>query len=322
MEIKVTEFEANQRIDKLIRRVLKEAPISFIYKMFRQKDIKVNGKKVDISYITNLGDTIEIYLKDSLLEEFKTNTAIKPVKVNLDIIYEDENICVVNKPKGLLVHGNDDERRNTLQNIFINYMLAKKEYDPSKSVSFIPSPAHRLDRNTSGICILGKNLPTMQTLLEMFREKKSIKKTYLALLVGDDINKLGTIDKPLIKDSTTGKVRVGRIEKGAKTAITKYRCLKKYDGFAYVEAELVTGRTHQLRVHFQSIGHPIVGDAKYGDFFTNSQFEEMYGLKSQFLHASTFEFLEVNGYLSYLSGKKFTAKLPEKEEKILSDLRL
>lgn len=322
MQFKVTKLEAGQRIDKMIRRILREAPLSFIYKMFRQKDVKVNGKKVDIGYIVNENDEVNLYLKDSLLDEFKSSPIIRPVKVNLDIIYEDDNICIVNKPKGLLVHGDEKEKRNTLQNIFINYLSAKGEYNINDPKAFIPSPAHRLDRNTSGICILGKNLPTMQSLLEMFREKTSIKKTYLALVSGGNIPESGTIEKPLIKDSETGRVKVGRVEKGAKKAITKFVCKKRYGDYSLVEAELVTGRTHQLRVHFQSIGHPIIGDGKYGDFYVNKIFDELYSLKNQFLHASTFQFLEVTGPLSYLSQKKFTAKLPEKEEKILQDLRL
>lgn len=321
MEILVTRLESGQRIDKFIRRALKEAPLSFIYKMFRKKDVKVNGKRVDISYITNEGDVITLYLKDELLDKFKTLNPIRPVKVNLDILYEDENICIVNKPKGLLVHGDEGEKRNTLQNIFINYMIAKGEYNPSDIKAFIPSPAHRLDRNTSGIVVLGKNLPTMQSLLELFREKTNIKKTYISLLVGEGMANHGEISYPLIKDSTAGRVKVGRIEKGAKPALTKYEVKKHYSHYTLVEAELCTGRTHQLRVHFQAIGHPIVGDAKYGDFRTNDLFLKTHGLKSQFLHASTFTFKEVPGYLSYLSGMSFKANLPPKLIEILDYIK-
>ena len=179
----------------------------------------------------------------------------------------------------------------------------------------------RDSRNTSGIVIMGKNLPTMQALFELFREKEHIEKSYWALVKGDDILTSGKIDKPLMKDSTKGKVKVGRIEQGAKKALTEYKVVKRYSGFSLVEAKLITGRTHQLRVHFASIGHPIVGDGKYGDFLVNAEFDSLYGLKNQFLHARTFEFLDLEGILSYLSYKKIVAPLPEIEQKILDGLK-
>lgn len=321
MEIKIDSHNANQRIDKLVRKVLNSAPLSFIYKMFRKKDVKVDGKRVDISYIVKEGENVQIYIKDDLLEKFQSTPVIRKVKTNLNIIYEDENICIVNKPKGLIVHGDEHEKRITLQNIFLNYLVQKGEFSPTDSKGFVPGPCHRLDRNTSGIVILGKNLITMQELLKLFQNKTQIKKRYIALLYAKKINKSGEIDLPLLKDSNSGLVRVGRIEKGAKRALTRYTVLKKYGDFALVEAELVTGRTHQLRVHFQAINCPIVGDGKYGNFQINEEFERIYGLKNQFLHAEYFEFLNLEGPLKYLSGKKIHAELPNIEKGILEGLQ-
>jgi 23S rRNA pseudouridine955/2504/2580 synthase len=320
MEIIVDELSANQRIDKLVRRVLNNAPLSFIYRMFRQKDVKVNDQRVKIDYITQVGDKVFIYIKDDFLEEFSKPQVVKPVKSNMDILYEDDNLLIVNKPVGLLVHGDEKEKRITLQNIFLNYLIAKGEFDPKNPTKFVPGPAHRLDRNTSGVVVLGKNLPTLQKLLELFRTKEHIEKTYLALLAGNP-PKQGMIDYPLIKDGDKGIVKIGHIEKGAKPARTEYVVEKMYGTYSLVRAKLITGRTHQLRVHFKAINCPIVGDGKYGNYNVNKKFEEAFGLRNQMLHASTFEFKDVDGYLAYMSGKKFEAPLPNKEASILESLQ-
>lgn len=320
MEFIIDDTSKNQRIDKFLKRVLPDAPVSFIYKMFRQKDVKVNNKKVDISYILQENDNVFIYIKDDLLKQFKKEKLLRPVKADFEIIYEDENILVINKPKGLLVHGDKDEKRITLQNMVLNYLSKKGEFDINAEQSFVPSPAHRLDRNTSGIVIFGKNLPTLQQLLQLFRERTQIEKKY-TLLVRGITDKEGLIDLPLIKDSKTQLVKVGSIKNGAKEAKTKYKRLKSYScGYSLVEAELLTGRTHQLRVHFAYISHPIVGDAKYGDFKINKDFEDAYKYKNQFLHASYFRFNQLSGRLSYLSNKEFVCDLSVKEKEILDSL--
>lgn len=320
MNFTITEQDANQRIDKCLKRILKDAPLSFIYKMFRQKDVKVNGKKAKIDYIVKEGDEISVYIKQDLLEQFHKEATLRPVKANFPIIFEDENILVVDKPKGLLVHGDEGEKRITLQNMVLNYLKDKGEWDPSDLKGFIPSPAHRLDRNTSGIVIFGKNLATLQELLTLFRERDQIEKHYL-LLVRGKVSERGQIDFALSKDPVKKMVRVTPIEKGGKPALTKFRRIKAYpEGFSLVEAELMTGRTHQLRVHFAAIGHPIVGDSKYGDFEINETFEKMYSFHNQFLHANYFKFKNIPGYLSYLSGKEFNSPLPKKEKDILDSI--
>ena len=316
----ITNKDCNQRIDKFLKRMLKDAPVSFLYKMFRQKDVKVNGKKANIDYILKEGDVIDIYLKEDLLNQFHKEALLRPVKADFPILYEDDNILVIDKPKGLLVHGDEGEKRITLHNMVLNYLKDKREWDPDSLTGFIPSPAHRLDRNTSGIVIFGKNLPALQELLTLFRERTQIEKRY-TLLVRGTTSERGEINYPLIKDSNKKMVKVGTIQKGAKPALTRFHRIKSYTcGFSLVEAELLTGRTHQLRVHFAAIGHPIVGDSKYGDFKVNENFEKLYGLKNQFLHASYFKFDKIDGVLSYLSGKEFNSSLPEKEQKILSSI--
>lgn len=289
--------------------------------MFRQKDIKVNGKKANIDYILKEDDEIKIYLKDDLLQQFKKEQVLKPIKANFTILYEDENLIVVDKPKGVLVHDDEGHNSITMQKMVLSYLNKKGEWDPNNVTGFIPAPAHRLDRNTAGVLLFGKNLPALQQLFELFREKDKIEKKY-TLLVRGMINKSGVIDAPLLKDSETKLVKVDKKSKFAKNALTEYKRLKYYDsGYSLVEAKLLTGRTHQLRVHFAYISHPIVGDNKYGDFKVNKEFASLYSLNSQFLHATYFRFLEnVDGVLSYLKGKSFVSKLTEKEMKILEGI--
>jgi len=322
MTINVTKDEANQRVDKFLKRMLKDAPLSFIYKMFRQKDVKINGKKAKIDDVLKEGDVIDLYLKPALLEQFHKEASLRPVKADFTILYEDENLLVADKPRGLLVHSDEKEDWMTLQNMVLNYLSKKGEYDPNALDGFMPSPAHRLDRNTSGIVLFAKNLPALQELLRMFRERTEIEKKY-ELLVRGQIDREGEINLPLKKDSEKKMVYVVPVERGGKTAITRYRRLQAFPaGYSLVEAELLTGRTHQLRVHFAHIGHPIVGDAKYGDFAVNDTFQELYGLKNQFLHAYQFKFRDnVTGLFQYLAGKEFVSPLPKNLQKILDSLK-
>lgn len=320
-EFIISEKDSSQRIDKYIKKVLNEAPLSFIYRLFRVKDIKVNNKRVDISYILNEGDIVKVYVSDAKLEEFSKKKTVIPVSdFDLDIVYEDENILIVNKPRGILIHGDENETRMTLSNVVLNYLVKKGEYDPTLDKGFIPSPAHRLDRNTSGLVLFGKNMVSLQELFEIIKEKECIEKHYLALLNGN-LKKDGVIDLPLKKDEKTGKVTVTSLKNGGKTALTKYSIKANYNDYTLVDAHLITGRTHQLRVHFASLNHPIVGDSKYGNFVINKEFEKRYKFHNQFLHAYKLEFKKVIGKLSYLSNKTFECKLPSEEENIINKIK-
>jgi len=319
-EYVISEKESNQRIDKYIKKVLNEAPLSFIYRLFRVKDIKVNNKRVDISYIVKQGDQVKIFISDSQLEEFSKKKEFKPVKANIDIVYEDENILIVNKPRGILVHGDENEKRITLSNQVLNYLFSKNEYDPSDSQAFIPGPAHRLDRNTSGLVLFGKNLIALQELFELIKEKENISKHYYALVNGR-INKDGIINKPLRKDEKRNIVVVDSIDRGAKEAISKYSVKENFPLYTLMDVELITGRTHQIRVHFSSIKHPLIGDSKYGDFSENKKFEKKYKFHDQFLHAYKIVFHNIEGKLAYLSNKTFIGEMPRIEKEILSRLK-
>ena len=312
----INDTQSNQRIDKFIRKQLRNAPLSFIYKLFRKKDVKVNNKHVDINYILKENDEVKVYISEDQLEDFKKNIQLKQIKFNHEIVYEDENILIINKPAGLLIHGDSKNKKETLTNDVLNYLYSKNEYN-SNSL-FTPAPAHRLDRNTSGLVIFGKNNKVLQELMNIFKEKSSVSKEYITLVCGD-VLKDGEVNKSLLKIENKNLVVVSDDEK-AKKAITQYSILKNYDGFTLLKIKLLTGRTHQIRVHMQYINHPIVGDQKYGNIEINKKFKNEFNLNYQLLHSSEIQFYNLDGCLKYLSNKKFKANLPAFFENILKKL--
>ncbi|MCH5179747.1 MAG: RluA family pseudouridine synthase [Erysipelotrichales bacterium] len=319
-EIIITKENEGQRADKFIRKFLNDAPLSFIYKVFRKKDVKVNGHWIKIDYILKINDVLRIYVTDEQLSEFNNPKPIEKVKFNHEIVYEDENILIVNKPRGLLVHGDSEEKRITLANQVLNYLYSKGEYDPKNSLGFTPAPAHRIDRNTSGLVVFGKTIKALQILLDMFKDKESLEKTYLALVV-DKLDKTGVINAPLIKDSKSGLVHVDFQNKFAKTAISEYEVEQYFKDYTLVNVKILTGRTHQIRAHMKYINHPVVGDGKYGDFAVNKIFKNDFNFENQFLHARKIKFINAKEELSYLNGKTFVAKLNDDEAKIIKLLK-
>lgn len=316
ISLKITFAEANQRADKYIKKYLNEAPLSFIYKLFRKKDVKINKHWIKENYILQEGDELSIYISDEQLQEF--NKVKEPEKKDLTypIIFEDENIIIVNKPRGLLVHGDENEKSKTLTNDVLNYLYFKGEYNPNNK-GFILAPAHRLDRNTSGLVIFAKNLPSLQELEELFKNKDNISKEYLALVNGHFEGK-AEIDSPLLKDEKTGQVRISKYGKSALSLVEK---AEFYGDFTLVKVKILTGRTHQIRVHLASINYPIIGDSKYGDFKVNKEFKDLYKFDNQFLHAYKLSFFKIDGHLSYLSNKSFECELPKEEKELLKKLR-
>lgn len=319
-EIVIQKNQEGQTIYKFVRKYFSSAPLSFIEKLFRIRDVKVNKVRVNKTYVVKKDDLVQIYVTDQQLEDFNKPQEITSSKQKPNIIYEDENILVCNKPSGLLVHGDEKEKRITLTNIVLSYLYDKGEYDPKDSHGFTPGPAHRIDRNTSGLVIFGKTIKALQELEDLFKERDSLHKYYYALVCGHP-DKKGKIDKPLYKDENKGIVYVRSIEKGGKSALTTYEVIEEFNKYSLVEACILTGRTHQIRVHFASIDHPLVGDSKYGNFNMNKEFSKKYDYQNQFLHAHKMRFDELDGVLSYLSNKEFIAPLDKKETKIIEALR-
>lgn len=301
----VNKNEEGQTLEKYVKKVLPEAPLSIIYRLFRKKDIKINGHWQDKKYVISEGEEVSIYITDAQLMDFKKQRVISSnEKIKEWIIFEDDNILLINKPRGVLVQ-KDNENDSALDDMVISYLVNKKEYDPNVDVGYTPAPAHRLDRNTAGIVVFGKNLATLQYLSSVMQDKNKIKKTYLALVKGR-IDEEGEISLPLLKKKTHVDVDY----ENGKEAITHYQ-LEKYVGdFSLVKVTLLTGRTHQIRVHFSKINHPVIGDSKYGDYKLNKLIEDKYNFKNQFLIAYRLEFGNLEGKLSYLSGLNFEVKMP------------
>ena len=313
----VQKSEEGQTLEKYIQKLLVSAPMSYIYKLFRKKDIKVNGHHEDRKFILSENDEVAIYIKEEQFEDFLKEKTYQPnEKIKDWIVYEDDNVLFVNKPKGLLVQKSVPQDES-LDQLVCEYLIAKGEYDPLKELTFKPGPAHRLDRNTSGIVAFGKNHQSLELLFELFKNHDLINKHYLALVVGQVEKEKGTIDAPLKKDEEKNAVFVSKNGKPAKTV---YKLVKKYDDYSLLDVTLLTGRTHQIRVHLAYINHPIIGDEKYGNFEANRLFKNKYGFNKQFLHAYKIGFGDLPAPLNNLSRKEFTAEPNEEIANILTKL--
>ncbi len=320
-KFQVSEKENGTSLEKYVRKVLNIAPLSFIYRLFRKKDIKVNGHWQSQKFQLHSQDEVTIYITDEQLEELRVKTEYHPDdEMKKWIIYEDSQILLLNKPRGVLVQKDGKQTSKTLDQMVIEYLMSKGEYNPQVENAFTPGPAHRLDRNTSGIIAFGKTHEALQSLFQLFKDRDAIGKHYLALVKGR-LEKGGNVDAPLAKDSETNTVKVAGLEKGAKMAKTIYKIVEKFEDYTLLDLTLVTGRTHQIRVHMTYIGHPVVGDSKYGDFKTNNYFQKEFGFKNQFLHASEMHFGKLQGPLEHLSSRKFTAPMPEEYKTIIMKLK-
>lgn len=307
-------------LEKYLKKVLNTAPLSFIYKILRKKDVKVNGHWQDNKYVLSSGEEVSIYVTDEQYDAFTKPLGVSANnKIEPWIIYEDKNILIINKPRDVLVQA-DSSNDKALDQMVVEYLMYKNEYDPLNNKGFKPGPAHRIDRNTSGIVIFGKNRDTLAYLSELIKNHEKINKKYISLVCGE-IKEDGVVEAPLRKNFSTKKVVVCPIKDGAKPAKTIYHVLENIPGFTLLELTLVTGRTHQIRVHMSYIRHHVVGDSKYGDFKINNRMEKEYGFKNQFLHANEISFETLDKPLSYLSNKTFKAKMPEEYTNLLNKLK-
>lgn len=319
-ELKIKGNDANQRIDKYLKKVLVNAPSSFIYKMFRKKDVKVNGVKVKENYILEEGDLVSLFLYEDKFQEMTEVGQIVEVKKNFDVLYEDDQVLVVFKPAGLLVHEDINENVNTLTNQVLTYLKDKGELDLSRESSFLPGPVHRLDRNTSGIVIFGKTLKSLQILNEMIKQRHCIEKEYVTITTGQ-LDRKQELVGYIKKLPDEARVRfVPKEEKGAlmmKTIVTPVLYNQDY---SLVKVKLVTGRMHQIRIHLASINHPIIGDRKYGDFNANKTVKAQFNLNNQLLHAYRIKFVKTWSDLDYLQDKEIVAPLPAEFEAIIKKI--
>lgn len=313
-EIIVNRNEAGQRFDKLLSKVLNEAPKSFIYKMLRKKNITLNDKKATGNEKLFVGDSVKIFLADETIEKF-SSTKVVCTNENLEVIYEDQHVLLVNKPVGMLSQKAEAKDVSLVEHI-ISHLLKTNQLTKEELMSFKPSICNRLDRNTSGLVVAGKSLVGLQIMGQMFKER-TLKKFYRCLVLGKISEKI-YIKGYLTKNESTNKVTV--LQKECKDSVlieTEYEPIWSNDNYTLLEVHLITGRTHQIRAHLASQNHPIIGDYKYGNRKINDEFKAKYQLESQLLHAYRLEMPEFIGDLSNLSQKKFVAPLPKQFNDIL-----
>ncbi len=313
-EIIITSNEAGQRFDKLLGKYLNQAPKSFIYKMLRKKNIVLNGKKATGNEKLKEGDSVKLFLAEETIDKF-SKTEIVQTNVEIAILYEDANILVINKPVGMLSQKADAKDESLVEHI-ISYLLKSEQLSAEDLQKFRPSICNRLDRNTSGIVVAGKSLIGLQRMGELFKNR-SLKKFYRCLVVGE-VKEAQYIKGYLTKDEITNKVCIlSNEEQDALPIETEYRPIWTNGKITLLEVHLITGRTHQIRAHLASEGHPIIGDYKYGNRNINENYKKQYKLTSQLLHAYRLEFPNLNEELEEISEKTIMAPLPYLFEHIL-----
>ena len=316
--IMVNKNEAGQRLDKLLAKYLNLAGKGFLYKMMRKKNIVLNGKKCDGSEKLAEGDEIKLFLADETIEKFSEVKVQKVKKTKLHIIYEDEHVVLINKPSGMLSQ-KAQEQDESLVEYLIDHLLDSGKLTKEDLRSFRPSVCNRLDRNTSGLVAAGCSLAGLQKLSAMFKDR-SLHKYYLCVVSGS-VREKKRIEGFLKKDEKTNQVTISQRELPDSAPIcTEYEPLIETDSYTLLKVTLITGRTHQIRAHLASIGHPIVGDMKYGNPKVNEEAKRQYHIHSQMLHSWKLVFPQMEEPLAHLSGKSFTAPLPGEFTRVLGSL--
>lgn len=306
-EYNITKNDSGQRLNKFLEKAVPRLTGGMMHKYCRLKRIKVNGARTEPAYHLSEGDILQLYINDEYFEAVRTEDAFRQITdPKLSIVFEDENILLVDKAPGMVVHADENGDQNTLIAHIQAYLLQTGFWKPENERSFTPALCNRIDRGTGGIVIAAKTAEALRIMNEKIKNRE-IEKKYLCVVHGRPSPASGRIDNFLRKDEKRNQVTVHHTRvPGAKTASTLYRTLTFRAGLSLVECELITGRTHQIRAHMASIGNPLLGDGKYG---TNEQ-NKPYGEKSQLLYSYKllFKFTTPSGALDYLNGCEFTAR--------------
>lgn len=308
MEYRISDDAAGQRLDKYVRRVLPDLAQSALYKLIRTKKIRVNGARAEENQLLQAGDVITVR-EQALQGASNAPQAPRHYKREFGVLHEDAHILVVNKPAGLAIHPGSGITGSTLVDQVRSYLPVPPEGE------FKPSPAHRLDRETSGVVIVAKTRAAIVRLSEIFTNEEP-RKIYLALVAGD-VEPEGVIDIPLAEHQQSAS---NRAERGVnlQRAVTRWKRLAQANGLSFVEVQIETGRTHQIRRHFAAIGHPLAGDAKHGDFPLNRELRGRLGLRRMFLHAARLQLPHPDTE----QKMTFRAPLPDDLLNVLKALRL
>lgn len=307
-EITIQKNDAGQRVDRFLSKTYPNLKTALVCKLMRKKRIKLNGAKAEPNVILKEGDILRFYLSDELLAKEPRKLGLSDISAEINVIYEDENILLIDKPAGLVVHEDNDNSTDTLIDRVLSYLYHKGEYDPDLENSFVPALVNRIDRNTSGIVIAAKNAEALRILNQKVRDRE-IQKLYLCAVVGIPKPQSASLTAYLKKLPDENRVIISdKKQDGFLTIKTKYRVMNstKNGELSLLEVDLLTGRTHQIRAHFAHIGHPLLGDEKYGDSAINKR----YHVKKQALcsYRLIFKFTTDAGVLEYLNGKEFSIR--------------
>ena len=304
-EFTIGKNDAGQRLDRFVAKNLPLLPPALMQKYIRLKRIKVNGKGSKRDARLAVGDILQLYINDEFFDKpNEENLFLTLFKPQLNIVYEDENLLLVDKRPGLVVHADETEKVNTLINHIQAYLYQKKEWNPKWENAFTPALCNRIDRNTGGIVIAAKNAETLRIINEKIRDHE-LEKSYLCITAGHPRPASGRIEGFLLKDEAKKQVFFyKRPVPGGKTAVTLYNTLENRGQLSLVECRLLTGRTHQIRVSMAEIGCPLLGDGKYGKGEINKRYHET--RQALYSYKLAFPLPTDAGILNYLRGKEFT----------------
>ena len=303
-EFTISKNDAGQRLDRWLAKTVPLLPGPLAQKYIRLKRVKVNGKGSKRDVRLQIGDLLQLYINDEFFQQpSEENAFLSVFQPRLDIVYEDEHLLLVNKRPGLVVHPDETERVNTLITHIQAYLYQKKEWSPYREHSFAPALCNRIDRNTGGIVIAAKDAETLRIMNQKIKDRE-ISKFYLAIIHGKISPAQGKLEGFILKDEAKKQVKVfDHPVPGGKSAATIYKTLQVRNGLSLVECELLTGRTHQIRAQFAAVGHPLLGDGKYGREKDNKR----YGRSFQALYSYrlSFDFTTDGGILEYLKGQSY-----------------
>ena len=307
-EFTIGKNDAGQRLDRFVSKSLPLLPPALLQKYIRLKRIKCNGARAQRDQRLQEGDVLQLYINDEFFDKPREdNLFLTLFKPSLDIVYEDENLLLLNKRPGLVVHADETEKVNTLINHIQAYLYQKREWNPRWENAFTPALCNRIDRNTGGIVIAAKNAETLRVMNQKIRDRE-VEKSYLCIALGTLSPAEGKLEGFLLKDEAKKQVSVHkRPVEGGRTAVTLYRTLAKKGGLSLVECRLITGRTHQIRAQLAAAGHPLLGDGKYGRERENKKFGRTGG-QALYSYKLAFHFTTDAGCLSDLNGRVWTVE--------------